>query len=845
MVGSPPVSPPVGNQLGPRLIKIVIPVFYLFILVAGLIGCIRLASYLNQPFAGYVTMWRKEIKMYVVSYQTPPTWPGIRSGMMVNDRILCIDGYRPYQEAGLYALDAIDAAVICPRGALDFIDLFDRAYHERQPTLDFIVDRGGEILEAPNVPVQLFNIRQLLDLILPSFLAGLGLLLVGWVVYRAAPGDPTNGAFAIFVGIAACIAFNQGYLGEFGNFFRSTRLVTLAMVIPWAPFIGPVAFDLVNRITDPSESRRLVRRVKPIFYALALLVSLVGIYTYLDGNSRISVPLTWFYLGIFALSAAFAAIWSIVDFTWAYRKSPSRRTRRQSGLILLGLAIMVLASIPFLAYTFFNQSTTSYTAYLPYLGLGVLAVVAYAILRYQLFEAKSRILIYLILLIVCILAAILVSLLFQIEEAFVPVLAASLLVGFIFEGKWGYFLDPLLHREKKDYQVIARLSSQVGDLRQAERMLPNALSVLLDEFDASQVDLWVWGPGDQQAEHFSTQSEQQETAGRLVASHIASSDGASLRNRCTRSMVILPPGMSEALSDHPAPIYRGTQNPACQELSWPGLPADPGAICAPLVDQNHVVGVMRLGSRWTGEVYEQGDLRLAGILAQVLALAVANRGQYQRLQTMQDMLLQAEDHERRKVARELHDTILQFLHLMTYGLDEIKVAAPNTSAMISLWQERISDEANQMRDLLAYLRTPEILVERGLAPSLLSWIAHISKDADIQIHTELSAEIDDELGLLEKASLFRVFREAIHNSLRHSGASQIDIWLQRRSGRIEFGISDNGQGFDPNDGYKTTLKGYSSLADMQVYVASMGGQLEIRSGIGHGTQIEGWVRSVK
>ena len=100
----------------------------------------------------------------------------------------------------------------------------------------------------------------------------------------------------------------------------------------------------------------------------------------------------------------------------------------------------------------------------------------------------------------------------------------------------------------------------------------------------------------------------------------------------------------------------------------------------------------------------------------------------ERLRATAQLIQQAEENERRKIARELHDTILQFLLVLTYGLDDLKERQAAQAAEIERWQDRISAEAGQLRNLLSYLRAPELLVQQGLVPSLQSWLEQVQQE---------------------------------------------------------------------------------------------------------------------
>jgi signal transduction histidine kinase len=251
-----------------------------------------------------------------------------------------------------------------------------------------------------------------------------------------------------------------------------------------------------------------------------------------------------------------------------------------------------------------------------------------------------------------------------------------------------------------------------------------------------------------------------------------------------------------------------------------------------------VAGVLGLGPRWTGEVYGERDLQLIGILARQMTLSILNSRQLERLQAMSQLIAQAEENERRKIARELHDTILQFLLVLTYGLDDLKERQSALADEIERWQERISAEAGQLRSLLTYLRAPELLVQQGLVPSLESWLEQVQQETTMAVEADLAPEVEPLLSSEAKVAIYRVCREAVHNALKHSGGSRVAVKIWTDGESVRFSVEDDGQGFDVTTALVGNEKGYSSLQDLRICVESVGGQLEVHPTPNLGTVIK-------
>jgi signal transduction histidine kinase len=795
-----------------RLLQRALPVVMLLILLVGLGGGIHLTLGLGQPVPGVTLTWRKELRLLTVYWTTPPHWPGLgNSKLKINDGILCIDGYRPYPDAEVYGLDPRYADVQCPKGGKRHLELFREQVDGAK--VNFVIDRDGKIVTIADVPLVKFTPVMLAEAFLPSFLLGLGMLAVGFAVYHAAPHKEINLVFALFTNIIAVFAMKENYAACSSGSIASVRLATLFLATPWMPLLGVVFFHLVGLLTDQSVLLSLTRRVLRPYYVLSFLFSLLGVFVFVANDNPISIVLDWPFLWFIVASSVLALVWGFVSLVWTWRKTLSRRVRRQAELILLGLTFLTGFLVLYVAFIFFN-SASRYTYNISYLGLGMVGVIAYAILRYQLFASKSRILTILLVMVGCILTANLVHLILGQVTGFLPILVSALVTGLVLETRQGptAFFNWLLRRGIVNYQTVARFSHRVGALQQIESLLQAAQDVLYQDLHIETVDVWLLNAESQVLERFHN--------GKLGA-------------------IALPSDLAARLSAHPAPI------PATMPLAMGyhtlllGDKSNNIVLWVPLVDRGQAVGLMGLGPRWTGEVYDEQDLELIGILAQQMALSILNTRQWEHIQAMSHLIVQAEENERRKIARELHDTILQFLLVLTYGLDDLRERQVEIADEIERWQDRISAEAGQLRDLLSYLRAPEILVQQGLSASLQAWIEHTRQDTDISIQADLAPEAEQALSVQAQVTLYRVFREAIRNAVKHSQGSCVLAQLQLEGTSVRFSIRDDGQGFDVEQAWQASGRGYSSLQDMRIYVENVGGQLDFCSAPGGGTVIQG------
>lgn len=794
-----------------------IPVFMGLVIFAGIGAGLRLASYLGEPFAGFPFIWRKEYKLYTVGWMTPSYWSGMHAGLRVNDRILCINAYTP-KFTEIYGLDEhYPKGYSCPSGVKNFAEIFREVYKTNaSPEVHFLIDRGAGEFETVKVPLVPFNINMMFDILLPLFLVGLGLLVVGWVIFRTNPNGAPNLYFAFLLTIVASFVMNQIVLGVYSDQLEETRYWTLLMVIPWIPMLGSVSFNLFELLTRPGPLSRVATYVRKPFAYLSILFSALGIFNYVFSDQAITYGPTWLYNFFMATSFSFGAISGLVGFYWSWRHGAARRIQVRSQWILVCLVVAFSITTPFIYLVFAPGNLGSLLQHMPYFGLGIIAFVVYVILRYQLFAVKTRTLINLLLILVCTIIAYLIHSILGNANSLIPIWVGAVLTGLMLEGRRGPFgwFDRFLRREIMNYQVVVRFNKQTGGLLNIGSLIQAAGASFSKELNIDKVEFWLRDDMERTWQYF--------VNGELCP---------------------LPRGLSfglleSGLTDPTLPVSPESSKATLETFYGPA--STPGAsLWLPLMAREQAIGILRLGERRTGEIYNEDDLSLVTILANQLSLSIANTYQYERLQTMQRRILQAEENERNKVARELHDTVLQFLLVLNYGLDDLKDRTGDLTTEIEVWQDRISTEAGQLRDLLGYLRSPEILVRHGLIPSLQSWINQIRMETQIPLEVELDQRAGDALSGEAQIALYRVFREAIHNAIKHSHAQSIWASLKQVNGQIRFEIRDDGAGFDLAEKLEVADKPYRSLQDMVTYIESAGGHLDIDTAPGSGTSIRG------
>ena len=206
-----------------------------------------------------------------------------------------------------------------------------------------------------------------------------------------------------------------------------------------------------------------------------------------------------------------------------------------------------------------------------------------------------------------------------------------------------------------------------------------------------------------------------------------------------------------------------------------------------------------------------------------------------RLHHLSSQLLVAQENERRRIARELHDSIGQSLaatkFILEKKLSQLSKGSPPPGVtledVIPMIQNAIEESRRISMDLW-----PSVLDDLGIL-SAISWFCRQFGMVYSSISIEKQLDIrEDEVPTPLKVVIYRVLQETLNNIAKHSQAEQVYISLWKQDGKIELTIEDNGIGFDP----ETSRKGLG-LVSMRERVEFSGGMLAIESDLGSGTTI--------
>jgi signal transduction histidine kinase len=216
-----------------------------------------------------------------------------------------------------------------------------------------------------------------------------------------------------------------------------------------------------------------------------------------------------------------------------------------------------------------------------------------------------------------------------------------------------------------------------------------------------------------------------------------------------------------------------------------------------------------------------------------------NRLAEEALATINQRLIAAQEEERGRIARELHDDIAQRLTMLSVSLATLARSAPTSSARERREIERVRQEIADLAEdvqALSHRLHPSRLDYLGIAEAAGALCQEMSTQHGVEISFHGYVAPKD-LSRPIVVCLYRVLQEALQNAIKHSGVKKVEVFLWRRGDQMELTVSDSGVGFD----LKMTQGRGLGLVSMKERLKSVQGQLAIRSEPKHGTTIQAWV----
>jgi signal transduction histidine kinase len=704
-------------------------------------------------------------------------------------------------------------------------------------TVIYTVWRGGQALQIP-VQLQAFDPSVNAPITVTNALFALVLLILGVVVYRHDPDGHMNrlvllydSLWALFVWSWVSNTCNQQALGLYLTWFLTMLTIAAGYTFWWS-------------WGADSARRRFLART----HLIALFWVVMGSW-----GLALSVPL-FVVLGLRHASPALSSLFfrllppglslyfiitipkSVPLLQIALNTSSPRLLRQQAWLLLFGFTIGYGAT-----YLFPNLPGVPIN---PAWGTIVLLLyplsVAYGVLRYQLFDIRLVIrkgLVYSILTAgltaIFLVLSMAIGNVFQSwtgQQSFLAAVLPALVVAVMFrpaQARVQTVVDRTFFRHEYEVrQTLTGFSRGLSTLRDQQEVTHLVLDTVTQTLGAEQATFWLLD-----AEHKvyravrQTQTSEVSQTSEVLTELPAESEVPFWLFAERRALMLAPSDTS----------------PQADQLRQLGA-----VLAVPLVAEQRLLGFLTLATKRSGLLYTDDDLDLLATLAQSATLALENaRLHEERLAILRQQLAQvtaAQEEERQRIARELHDGVGPALASLNLRLRTAgKLVQPNPAAAQELKELADLTQANiqDIRRLIYDLR-PAVLDELGLVAALKEYVSRYQQEQGLSVTLSLP-EGKDRLPAPLETTLFRVIQEALTNAARHAKAKHVDVALDWDA-QVTLRIADDGQGFDLREAAAQAKGGqHLGLWSMRERIEQLGGRLQIDSQPGTGTTIQATV----
>ena len=238
--------------------------------------------------------------------------------------------------------------------------------------------------------------------------------------------------------------------------------------------------------------------------------------------------------------------------------------------------------------------------------------------------------------------------------------------------------------------------------------------------------------------------------------------------------------------------------------------------------------------RWEVRPWQTAEGTVGGIL--IFAEDITRRKQMEEeISSISRKMIEAQEQERSRIARELHDDVSQQLALLAVELSQWDHRTPDNPALqnyVEHAKRRISDIAHDVQSLSHQLHSSK-LEYLGLVAAARSLSREISEKSNVSVEfveNGLSRRLPKEVSL----ALFRILQQALHNAVAHSGTNKVKVRLWEHSNYVHLVVKDLGRGFDPSAALQSAGLGLTSMRER---TRLMAGEITIDSRPMHGTTI--------
>jgi signal transduction histidine kinase len=725
----------------------------------------------------------------VITYMTPGG-ASEKAGMMLGDTLLTVDSMEVHEWSNL----------VRP--------------HKAGDTCIYGVARNGQEIGLPVVFTSAikfyygFTVSVYIILVLLS-LASL------YLVYKK-PGDPAVRMFFIYLQ-AFAICQNATY------FLFRDPLAIFASVAFWlsSNMMGPllIHFHLLFPRTAKVYSR--FRYLPLLFYSIGMIYSIIFLYCYIplvEGRFYLSDFELIMRIGIAWLTLSYLIAVAVVIYQFVTIKDTL--SRNQLRLVITGsffgiyTAVFMLVA-PDLYYYIISGRPYMSTVAQGTGGLVMIAFILVAVFRYRIWDIgiiiRKALQYFAATLVITISYFLLIFLVNQLTENETDVirfiaLAVSVIIFLVMRDRLQRLIDRLFHRETYDSAtVVSEFEEKLAGIYKIEDLGLRILNCIDEIFHCNSFVLCLKEGNFSYNPAFIIGSQQENLTGKFIISH-------EFEKRLIRSKVFSPQELE---------IKKN--NPDLTQVE----------LIVPMVKENESFGFFLCGPKKSEKSYSIQDIRVLTLIAKRVIALFNTAALYQKDLDRQLML----ERERARISQDMHDDVgasltrISILSDLAKNKDDVTGETKQWLGQISDTSRGVMEEMSQiiwalnpkndtLEGLVAYLRR---FANEFLEPTAINCSFDLPETLPVRA---LSVEV--------RRNVYLVVREALHNIVKHSDATIVDIKLSILDSRFSISIKDDGKGFDPG---KLEFPG-NGLINMKKRMNDIGGEIAIKSESGSGTEIE-------
>jgi len=269
-------------------------------------------------------------------------------------------------------------------------------------------------------------------------------------------------------------------------------------------------------------------------------------------------------------------------------------------------------------------------------------------------------------------------------------------------------------------------------------------------------------------------------------------------------------------------------------------------VLAPILNKGKTIGIMQVDRPLEADGFDNEEVEIIFAIARATAVAMENArlidvlGQKEQLlHQLVNKLITAQEDERKYIAADLHDGIIQALIAIWYRLQRL---SSSEEAGVHNWHGEITDltgilneQIQEIRRILHDLR-PIILDNYGLIPAVEAHVNNISDKYDLPIDLKIIGD-KQRLDSKTEVTLYRILQEALTNVVKHAGATNVNVLLEIQNKQVNLSVEDNGSGINKLYTDEPQPHNRLGLASIQERALLLEGSCSIDSRPGKGTKI--------